>query len=79
MKYDNKTRVGVLETWERLRTGPRFDEKEWDEKLTGKTATALKDKVRSVNVIIRAVTVLMNISPRHSLIVVVHIISFRCQ
>jgi methylamine--corrinoid protein Co-methyltransferase len=46
MKYDNKTRVGVLETWERLRTGPRADEKEWDEKLTGKTASALKDKYK---------------------------------
>jgi len=36
----------VLETYERMRTGPRADEKEWDEKLTGKTATALKDKYK---------------------------------
>ena len=46
MKYDNKERVGVLETWERLRTGPRADEKEWDEKLTGSTATKLKEKYK---------------------------------
>ena len=46
MKFDNKTRIGVLETWERLRTGPREDEKTWDEKLTGSTATKLKEKYK---------------------------------
>jgi methylamine--corrinoid protein Co-methyltransferase len=41
-----KERIGVLETWERHLTGPRMDEKEWDEKLTGSTATKLKDKYK---------------------------------
>ena len=41
-----KERVGVLETWERHLTGPRVDEKEWDEKLTGETARKLKEKYK---------------------------------
>ena len=41
-----KERIGVLETWDRHLTGPRVDEKEWDEKITGATATKLKEKYK---------------------------------
>lgn len=41
-----KERIGVLESWDRMKTGPRVDEKEWDEKLTGTTATKLKEKYK---------------------------------
>jgi methylamine--corrinoid protein Co-methyltransferase len=41
-----KERIGVLETWDRHLSGPRVDEKEWDEKLTGETATKLKEKYK---------------------------------
>jgi len=41
-----KQRIGVLETWDRMKTGPKVDEKEWDEKLTGQTATKLKEKYK---------------------------------
>ena len=41
-----KERIGVLETWDRHLSGPMADEKEWDEKLTGGTATKLKEKYK---------------------------------
>ena len=39
-----KEKVGVFETYDRARTGPRVDEKEWDRKITFKTANKLKEK-----------------------------------
>jgi len=41
-----KQRIGVLETWDRMKTGEKVDEKLWDEKLTGQTATKLKEKYK---------------------------------
>lgn len=41
-----KERIGCLETWDRHLSGPRVDEKEWDEKLTGETAAKLKEKYK---------------------------------
>ena len=41
-----KERIGVLETWDRMKTGEKVDEKLWDEKLTGQTATKLKEKYK---------------------------------
>ena len=39
-----KEKVGVFETYDRARTGPRVDEKEWDRKITFQTANKLKEK-----------------------------------
>ena len=41
-----REKVGVFETYDRMRTGPRMSEKEWDEVLTFKTAHALKEKYK---------------------------------
>lgn len=41
-----RERVGVFETYDRARTGPKMDEKEWDQKLTFKTAKKLKEKYK---------------------------------
>jgi len=41
-----KEKVGVFETYDRARSGPRYDEKEWDRKLTLKTAQKLKEKYK---------------------------------
>jgi methylamine--corrinoid protein Co-methyltransferase len=41
-----KERIGVFETYDRARTGPRVAEKEWDEKLTHQTAAKLKEKYK---------------------------------
>ena len=41
-----KERIGVLETYDRARTGPRVDETEWDQKLTYQTAHKLKEKYK---------------------------------
>lgn len=38
--------VGVFETYDRARTGPRMDEKEWDMKYTFKNAQRLKEKYK---------------------------------
>ena len=37
-------KVGVFESYDRARNGPKFDEKEWDQKLTYQTASRLKKK-----------------------------------
>ena len=39
-----KEKVGVFETYDRARNGPRVDEKEWDRKITFQTANKLKEK-----------------------------------
>ena len=41
-----KEKVGVFETYDRARTGPRVDEKEWDRKLTYQTASKSKEKYK---------------------------------
>jgi len=41
-----KEKVGVFETYDRARTGPRVDEKEWDRKITYKTANKFKEKFK---------------------------------
>ncbi len=41
-----KERIGVFETYDRARTGPKFDEDEWDRRLTYQTAKALKEKYK---------------------------------
>lgn len=41
-----REKVGVFETYDRMRTGPRMSEKEWDEVLTFQTAHALKEKYK---------------------------------
>ena len=41
-----RERVGVLETYDRARTGPRVDETEWDQKIIYQTAHKLKEKYR---------------------------------
>ncbi len=41
-----KEKVGVFETYDRARTGPRVDEKEWDRKLTYQTTNRLKKKYK---------------------------------
>lgn len=41
-----REKVGVFETYDRMRSGPRVTEKEWDEVLTFKTAHALKEKYK---------------------------------
>ena len=39
-----KEKVGVFESYDRARSGPRVDEKEWDQKLTYQTAAKIKKK-----------------------------------
>jgi methylamine--corrinoid protein Co-methyltransferase len=39
-------RVGVFEAYDRARSGPRVDEKQWDRKITFKTAGKLKTKYK---------------------------------
>lgn len=39
-------RVGVFETYDRARTGPKMDENEWDRKLTYQTAKRIKEKYK---------------------------------
>jgi methylamine--corrinoid protein Co-methyltransferase len=41
-----KEKVGVFETYDRARTGPRVDEKEWDRKITFQMASKLKEKYK---------------------------------
>jgi methylamine--corrinoid protein Co-methyltransferase len=41
-----KDKVGVFETYDRARSGPKVDEKEWDQKLTFQTAHKLKEKYK---------------------------------
>jgi methylamine--corrinoid protein Co-methyltransferase len=41
-----KEKVGVFETYDRARTGPKVNEKEWDQKLTYQTANRLKEKYK---------------------------------
>lgn len=41
-----REKIGVFETYERMCTGPRVSEKEWDEVLTFKTAHAIKEKYK---------------------------------
>jgi methylamine--corrinoid protein Co-methyltransferase len=41
-----KERIGVFETYDRARTGPKFDEEEWDRRLTYQTAKKLKEKYK---------------------------------
>jgi methylamine--corrinoid protein Co-methyltransferase len=41
-----KEKVGVFETYDRARTGPRVDEKEWDRKITFQTTSKLKEKYK---------------------------------
>jgi len=41
-----KEKVGVLETNDRARSGPKVEEKEWDQKLTFQTAHKLKEKYK---------------------------------
>ena len=41
-----KEKVGVFETYDRARNGPRVDEKEWDRKITYQTANKLKEKYK---------------------------------
>jgi methylamine--corrinoid protein Co-methyltransferase len=41
-----KEKVGVFETYDRARNGPKVDEKEWDRKITYKTANKLKEKYK---------------------------------
>ncbi len=41
-----RDKVGVFETYDRARTGPRMDEKEWDQKVTFQTANKLKKKYK---------------------------------
>ena len=41
-----KERIGVMETYDRARTGPKVDEKEWDQKIIYQTAKQLKEKYK---------------------------------
>lgn len=41
-----KETVGVFESYDRARSGPRMDEKEWDRKITFQTAHKLKEKYK---------------------------------
>jgi len=41
-----KERIGVLETYDRARTGPKVDETEWDQKIIYQTAKKLKEKYK---------------------------------
>ena len=41
-----KEKVGVFETYDRARSGPKVDEKEWDQKLTFQMAHKLKEKFK---------------------------------
>lgn len=41
-----KEKVGVFETYDRARTGPKVDENEWDQKLIYQKANKLKDKYK---------------------------------
>lgn len=41
-----RDKVGVFETYDRMRSGPKTTEKEWDEVLTFKNAHALKEKYK---------------------------------
>lgn len=41
-----KERIGVLETYDRARTGPKVDETEWDQKIIYQTAHQLKEKYK---------------------------------
>ena len=41
-----KERVGLFETYDRMRDGERIPEREWDRKITPKTATSLKEKYK---------------------------------
>jgi len=41
-----KEKVGVFESYDRARTGPKADEKEWDQKITFQTANKLKEKYK---------------------------------
>jgi len=41
-----REKVGVFETYDRMRSGPKVTEKEWDEVLTFKNAHALKEKYK---------------------------------
>ena len=41
-----KEKVGVFETYDRARSGPRVDEKEWDRKLTFQMAHKLKENYK---------------------------------
>lgn len=43
---DLRERIGVFETYDRARTGPKMDEKEWDQKRTFQTAHKLKEKYK---------------------------------
>ena len=42
----HKEKVGVFESYDRARSGPRVDEKEWDRKITFQTANRLKKKYK---------------------------------
>jgi methylamine--corrinoid protein Co-methyltransferase len=39
-------KLGVFETYDRTRSGPRVDEKEWDRRITFQTANKLKEKYK---------------------------------
>lgn len=41
-----KEKVGVFESYDRARTGPRIDEKQWDQKITFQTANKIKEKYK---------------------------------
>jgi methylamine--corrinoid protein Co-methyltransferase len=41
-----KEKVGVFESYDRARSGPRVDEKDWDRKITFQTAHKLKEKYK---------------------------------
>jgi methylamine--corrinoid protein Co-methyltransferase len=41
-----KETVGVFESYDRARSGPRVDEKDWDRKITFQTAHKLKEKYK---------------------------------
>jgi len=42
----HKDKVGVFESYDRARSGPRLDEKEWDRKIIYKNANELKEKYK---------------------------------
>lgn len=42
----HKDKVGVFESYDRARSGPRLDEKEWDRKIIFKNASKLKKKYK---------------------------------
>jgi methylamine--corrinoid protein Co-methyltransferase len=41
-----KEKVGVFESYDRARTGPKVDEKQWDQKITFQTANKIKNKYK---------------------------------